>query len=101
MIVRSPPVNGRTPCMATYAGGPQISGQDSPTGMTNVTVLRHYAEGTGDDSLALFDVVNAIVAGCYIRDSFARGILLVNTTARLTNNTLVRCPLYNVSSLIS
>eukprot|EP00051_Salpingoeca_urceolata_P029402 m.6700 g.6700 ORF g.6700 m.6700 type:complete len:415 (+) comp2714_c0_seq1:94-1338(+) len=101
MILRGNKVGGRTPCMSTYGGGPQLSGDFGAGGNYNITVERHYAEGTGDDSVALFsNVENATISDCYIRDSFARGILLVNSSkAKLRNNVVIRCPIFNTSKL--
>ena len=83
-------------------------GQPHDLDVSDVTVENLAAENTGDDSLALFNVVaDAKISNCYIRyrgvqiksvvithcrDSFARGILLYNSTStELIENTLVRC----------
>lgn len=92
VIDRAPPINGQTPCLATPGGGPQI-GQpnDPPTSGHLVKNCRFIA--TGDDAVAFFNATGKI-SGCYIRDSFARGILVANAPKTvLENNTVIRCPI--------
>lgn len=101
MVLRGPPIGGRVPCMATPAGGPQLDADAGTAGLFNVTVENHYSVATGDDSVALFNLGhNATVRGCFIRDSYARGILLANASAAVVeNNTLIRNPLWNTGPL--
>jgi hypothetical protein len=76
-ILRDPPVNGRVPCLASAAGGPQIGQpRDAPT--TGDVVQNFTASGTGDDALAFFNA-SGTVSNVTIADSFARGILLVRS----------------------
>ena len=67
-------------------------GQPSDGSIYNVTVENVKAENTGDDSIALFNVVKGgVVRNCRIKDSFARGILLNKSpTTKIENNTLER-----------
>ncbi|GAB6167135.1 hypothetical protein JCM19992_31350 [Thermostilla marina] len=92
VIDRAPPIEGQTPCLATPGGGPQI-GQpnDPPTAGHLVANCRFIA--TGDDAVALFNATGTI-HGCFIRDSFVRGILVSNAPQTvLENNTVLRCPI--------
>ena len=87
--------------------------------MRDVTVANLTAENTGDDSLALFNVVqDAKISDCHIRcrvvmifiqlnvitydrDSFARGILLNNSpTTELMGNILVRCHILYIRTFL-
>jgi len=75
-IVRDPPINGRGWCMSSSEGGPQF-GQPRDTWMHKVKVENFYAENTGDDSLAFFNVVSqASVTNVTIVDAFSRSVLL-------------------------
>ena len=78
-------------CLSTPGGGPQL-GQPGDDDIENVVVSNVRAENTGDDSVALFNVVRgAVIENCFISDSFARGILLRNSVETvLVNNSLER-----------
>ena len=67
-------------------------GQPSDGSIYNVTVENVKAENTGDDSIALFNVVKGgVVRNSRIKDSFARGILLNKSPlTKIENNTLER-----------
>ena len=54
-IIREPPVGGLGWCLSTPDGGPQF-GQPRDDHMHKVTVDNFYAENTGDDALAFFNV---------------------------------------------
>ena len=54
-IVREAPVNGLGWCLSTSDGGPQF-GQPNDNHMHKVKVENFYAENTGDDALAFFNV---------------------------------------------
>ena len=54
-ISRDPPIDGRGWCLSSSGGGPQF-GQPNDLFMHRVKVISFYAEGTGDDSLAFFNV---------------------------------------------
>ena len=89
-VKREPPVNGHQWCLATSGGGPQI-GQPNDPKVRNVVAENHYSENTGDDGIAFFNVENSTISNCFIRDSFARGILLYKSKGiTLVGNTLVR-----------
>ena len=85
------------PLLASNAGGPQILGDTQP--VYNITIVNHTSTATGDDALALFNVKSGLVTGCHIEDAFGRGILVCSSgTVRLSANTLVRNPLFNVNA---
>ena len=54
-ISRDNPIDGRGWCLSTSGGGPQF-GQPNDPYMHKVRVINFFAEGTGDDSLAFFNV---------------------------------------------
>ena len=54
-IVREKPINGVGWCLSTSDGGPQF-GQPNDVYMHKVRVENFYAENTGDDALAFFNV---------------------------------------------
>ena len=54
-ILREAPVRGMGWCLSTPDGGPQF-GQPRDVYMHKVTVKNFYAENTGDDALAFFNV---------------------------------------------
>ena len=88
-FVRSPPINGQTPCLSSPAGGPQMGHEGDPRG-SNFVVERCYIEGTGDDCVGIFDMDHVRIEDCVFSDGFARGILLVNCTdVILTGSTIV------------
>ena len=92
-ILRSPPIKGQTPALATPGGGPQIGQPDDPVTTGNL-VEGLFAEGTGDDAIACFNCADTIIKDNDIVDSFARGILLFRSPyVQLMNNKLVRSPL--------
>jgi len=88
-------------CLSTSGGGPQL-GQPHDQPIHNVTVENLRAENTGDDSIAFFNVASGgVVRNCKISDSFARGILLYNSsTTLLEGNEVERCPVLSRSLLI-
>lgn len=97
-IERGARVNGVIPFLATNGGGPQLTGGTRV--VYNVSVRNHTAVGTGDDSIALFNVGSGEVSGCNITDSYARGILLVGSdNVAVHNNTLLRCPIWRTRNL--
>ena len=86
-------------CLATSADGPNIGQPDDPP-VFDATVENLIAEGTGDDSVAFFNVKRGVIRNCKIRDSFARGILLYKSEdVLLNNNILSRCPLLRCSQI--
>ena len=76
-IWRDKPVQGRTPCLASAGGGPQI-GQPRDPPILDAHVENFSASGTGDDSLAFFNA-SGVIRHVTIQDSFARGILLYDS----------------------
>ena len=54
-ISRDPPVGGKGWCLSTSGGGPQF-GQPKDPFMHKVRITNFFAENTGDDSLAFFNV---------------------------------------------
>lgn len=89
VVDRLPPINGRTPCLSTPGGGPQI-GQPNDPPVSNNIVENCRMTGNGDDSIAFFNA-SGIIRGNTISDCFGRGILLYNSPAAvLENNTLIR-----------
>jgi hypothetical protein len=84
-IERVPLADGRIPFLSTAEGGPQL-GQPNDGPIGDVTVENFRAEGTGDDSIALFDVAGsdrALIANVAIADSFGRGIYVDRTTTNI------------------
>ena len=54
-------------CLATPGGGPQL-GQPRDANIHNISVINMTASNTGDDSVALFNVVSGgYVSNCHIR----------------------------------
>jgi hypothetical protein len=91
VIDRAPAINGQTPCLATPGGGPQ-TGQPNDPATSGHLVKNCRFIALGDDAVALFNATGKI-SGCYIRDSFVRGILVANAPRTvLENNTVIRCP---------
>jgi hypothetical protein len=81
-IERVPLADGRIPFLSTAEGGPQI-GQPGDGPLDDIVVENFRAEGTGDDSVALFDVrggERAILQNLAISDSFGRGIYMDRAT---------------------
>ena len=88
-IERGPPVRGEAPCLATQSGGLQFGQPDDPPIYGNL-VYGLKADGTGDDSVAMFNDVGGtanpagglypptVIAHSTITNSFARDILLAN-----------------------
>ena len=54
-ILKDPPIQGQGWCLSTSDGGPQF-GQPNDPYMHKVKVVNFYAENTGDDALAFFNV---------------------------------------------
>lgn len=73
--------------LASNGGGPQANH------CTNLTILNHTSENTGDDAVGLFHINGGSVKGCTIRDSFCTGIKLCDTNLVVEGNVLTRCPL--------
>jgi hypothetical protein len=97
VVERDAAIVGQTTALATPGGGPQL-GQPADPPIFNVTVRNHTAVGTGDDSVALFNVQSGSVESSHIRDSFVRGILLCGSpNVALDGNTLLRCPVFNTT----
>ena len=91
VIDRAPAINGQTPCLATPGGGPQI-GQPNDPATSGHLVKNCRFIALGDDAVAFFNATGKI-SGCYIRDSFVRGILVANAPRTvLEKNTVIRCP---------
>ncbi len=91
VIDRAPAIQGRTPCLATPGGGPQI-GQPNDPATSGHLVKNCRFIAPGDDAVAFFNATGTIT-GCTIRDSFVRGILVANAPETvLENNTVIRCP---------
>jgi hypothetical protein len=91
VIDRAAAINGQTPCLATPGGGPQI-GQPNDPATSGHLVKNCRFIALGDDAVAFFNATGKI-SGCYIRDSFVRGILVANAPRTvLENNTVIRCP---------
>jgi len=92
-IIREKPINGQGWCLSTSDGGPQF-GQPSDFHMHKVKVENFYAENTGDDALAFFNVkTDANVENAKIYDSFARSILLHESPdVKFSNVQLERSP---------
>ena len=82
--------------LATNAGGPQVLGNSQA--VFNLTVFNHSSTATGDDSLAIFNVKSGLIAGCSITDAFGRGIVLCSADVRMSDNVLVRNPLFRVNA---
>ena len=97
-VRKESPVNGQGWCLATSGGGPQL-GQPNDVPTTNALIEDYYAENTGDDSIGFFNVHGATIRNAMIKDSFARGIYLYNSTdIALENNTLERCQVLHKSA---
>lgn len=107
-ISRDPPIGGRGWCLSTSGGGPQF-GQPDDVFMHKVKVINFFAENTGDDSLAFFNVkvmqnlltstnkshpqTNASIQNAVIRDAFARSVLLHKSPmVKMTNVSVERSP---------
>nr|GGH92196.1 hypothetical protein GCM10011355_01120 [Aquisalinus luteolus] len=93
-IERQASVGGRIPFLSTAEGGPQM-GQPDEGPLTNIVVEDMQAFGTGDDPLAAFDVTGLFVTSSTFSDSFARGILLddTSTTPCITDTLVERAPI--------
>jgi hypothetical protein len=91
VIDRAPAINGQTPCLATPGGGPQIGQPNDPATSGHVVKNCRFI-ALGDDAVAFFNATG-MISGCYIRDSFVRGILVANAPETvLQKNTVIRCP---------
>jgi hypothetical protein len=92
VIDRAPAINGQTPCLATPGGGPQIGRPNGPVTSGHLVKNCRFV-ALGDDAIGFFNA-NGKISGCYIRDSFARGILMANAPGTvLEKNTVIRCPI--------
>lgn len=78
-IERGPAIGGLVPFLSTSEGGPQI-GQPNEGPVIDAVVENSQFFGTGDDAIAAFDATGLKVSNVRIEDSFARGILLDDTT---------------------
>jgi len=89
-----PPVPGSGYATATSGGGPQI--KDS----SNVVVVGHTSQSSGDDSLAFFNIASGRVSACEINDGWGAGMLLSNASGvpsgafDVSGNTVRRSPIY-------
>ena len=85
-----PPVLGEGYATATNGGGPQVK-QSS-----DVVVVNHTSQSSGDDSLAFFGIQSGLVTGCNINDGWGAGILLSNNSKdfRVFGNIVRRAPIY-------
>ena len=86
-IIREAPIGGIEPCLSTPDGGPQIGFPGAP-GEGHV-ITNNFIQGSGDDSVALFDAANSYVGNNRIYDSFGRSVLFVFTAynkSMATNN---------------
>eukprot|EP01051_Picozoa_sp_SAG22_P002152 SAG22_NODE_94_length_20824_cov_230.693718_13_plen_712_part_00 len=85
-----PPVRGHGYATATNGGGPQIKES------SNVVVVGHTSQSSGDDSLAFFGITSGTVTGCVINDGWGAGMLLSNLSAAFSvhSNTVRRTPIY-------
>jgi|GEM_PF-1496329 len=91
VVDRAPAIEGRTPCLSTPGGGPQI-GQPNDPATSGHLVKNCRFIGLGDDAVAFFNATGEI-SGCYIQDSFVRGILVANAPESVVkDNTVIRCP---------
>ena len=108
-IAKEKPVGGLGWCLSTPDGGPQF-GQPRDVFMHKVTVRNFYAENTGDDALAFFNVkvscgtqhsqhynnislqTNATVENVVIKDAFSRSILLYKSDLDMKNIAVERSP---------
>ena len=98
-IARGPAVNGQVPCLSSQSGGMQFGNPNDPPIYGNA-VYGLTAEGTGDDSLAMFNDIGGSrngTSGFYpqttivrsvIGNSFARDILMTNDhhNSRMSGN---------------
>jgi hypothetical protein len=93
-IERGPAIGGLVPFLSTSEGGPQI-GQPNEGDVTDAVVENSQFFGTGDDAIAAFDATGLKVSNVRIEDSFARGILLDDTTTTpcIHNALIDRSPL--------
>jgi hypothetical protein len=91
VIDRAAAISGQTPCLATPGGGPQI-GQPNDPATSGHLVKNCRFIAPGDDAVGFFNATGKI-SGCYIRDSFVRGVIVANAPKTvLENNTVIRCP---------
>ena len=89
---RGPKIGGRTPCLASPGGGPQI-GQPNDEEIYNVIVENCTFISSGDDNVAFFNVYGGAVRNVISKDAFARGILLYHDRyICLENNIVERSP---------
>jgi hypothetical protein len=70
---RGTPINGRMPCLASPAGGPQIKEAKG------VIIEDCKFIALGDDDLGIFSCENVIIKNNLLRDGMARSIFLANT----------------------
>jgi len=96
-ILRDTPEQGIGWALSSSAGGPQF-GQPNDPWMHNVRVENFYAENTGDDSLAFFNVQSFVaLKNITIRDSFSRSLLFYRSAEPdLQEVNVIRSPIcYN------
>ena len=88
-IERGPPINGQTPCMASPSGGPQMNQPNDPVS-SNMIVDGCYIDSPGDDCVAFFNVNGGKVINSTLRNSFARGIYILDGAQNIcvSNNTM-------------
>jgi len=97
-------INGAPACLASPGGGPQFHSRQggivNPADCnfndrfgTGVRILNCSFDGTGDDSIGLFEQRSPFISGCTFKDSFARGIFAHRCeNVRQQNNRIVRAP---------
>jgi hypothetical protein len=111
-IERGPPVGGQTPCLATQSGGMQF-GQPGDPPIYGNAVYGLRADGTGDDSIAMFNDIGGTrdsegnyypqssIRQSAIGNSFARDIYLENVRdkTRLAGKSPVLVDLFTQSEI--
>jgi len=98
-IERGAPINGQTPCMSSPSGGPQMN-QPNDTVSSNMIVDSCYIDSPGDDCVAFFNVNGGKVINSTLRNSFARGILIIPQAQNIciSNNTIENNPILGTYS---
>jgi parallel beta-helix repeat protein len=89
VAIRAAPIHGQTPALASPAGGPQIGQPNDPPTRNNLVANNTFV-ALGDDPIGFFNA-SGVIRNNFMRDSFARGILLYKSNDTiLKNNKLVR-----------
>ena len=81
--------------LTTNDGGAQM------TTCTGILVDGYTAQNTGDDMVAFFESCTGYITGANLSDSFARGILLVDSVDMVVDpaNVVTRCPVLTILKL--